>query len=361
MRIGIEGDGLFGWRGPSRNIRNMVATLPLVDRENEYVVFTSNSDRDVPLPDGRISLARVPKRPGIPWMNVSLPREALRRRIDLMFFPQSNFWSWKPVPAVVMVTERSLGGHGEGPLEKTIAAVKTRSLGRVAARVFVNSKFNRGEVSRAYHVSPGRISVVPNAVDPVFFDRSIGPRGDLGSYLLYVGGYERAKNVPCLLRVFAAVASSRPCDRLVMAGGVYHQNDAVDVTSMIRQLSLEGRVTDLGIVRESTDLAALYRGATALVFPSLMEAFGMVGLEAMACGCPVIASTAGAIPEVVGDCGAYFDPRDEGDMAKVIRETLVDSAIRGVMREKGLQRAADFTWARICGEMVRHFKEVAAG
>jgi glycosyltransferase involved in cell wall biosynthesis len=89
-----------------------------------------------------------------------------------------------------------------------------------------------------------------------------------------------------------------------------------------------------------------------------MESFGMVGLEAMACGCPVVASTAGAIPEVLGGAAAYFDPLDESQLERTLRQVLGDDVMRDGMRERGLARATEFTWEEVCRGMARHFNEI---
>ena len=105
------------------------------------------------------------------------------------------------------------------------------------------------------------------------------------------------------------------------------------------------RVHHLGHVPAET-LPALYRAATALVFPSLAEGFGLPPLEAMACGCPVAASDAGAIAEACGDAALRFDARDEAAMTAAMTRIVSDDALRAELRATGLERARAFTWER---------------
>jgi glycosyltransferase involved in cell wall biosynthesis len=107
------------------------------------------------------------------------------------------------------------------------------------------------------------------------------------------------------------------------------------------------------------DLPALYRGALALIFPSLMEGFGLPPLEAMACGTPVVASRSGAIPEVLGNAGLLVDPLDSIDIRQGIERVLEDSALRSAMRQAGLARARLFNWDTVAAKVNRVIQEAA--
>jgi glycosyltransferase involved in cell wall biosynthesis len=102
----------------------------------------------------------------------------------------------------------------------------------------------------------------------------------------------------------------------------------------------------------------LYSRAFALVLPSLMEGFGLPAVEAMACGTPVVSSTAGSLPEVVGDAGVYFDPTDTGSMARVVGSFLSDQAQRDVLARRARERAALFTWERSARALIACFDEL---
>jgi glycosyltransferase involved in cell wall biosynthesis len=106
------------------------------------------------------------------------------------------------------------------------------------------------------------------------------------------------------------------------------------------------------------DLPAVYGGATAFVFPSLYEGFGLPPLEAMACGTPVACSNTSSMPEVVGDAAVTFDPRDEGAMTEALRQLAADADLRAELRARGLRRAAEFSWARAAQETVALYQEL---
>jgi glycosyltransferase involved in cell wall biosynthesis len=93
-----------------------------------------------------------------------------------------------------------------------------------------------------------------------------------------------------------------------------------------------------------TELGTLYRNALCLVFPSLYEGFGIPPLEAMQCGCPVLAAAASSLPEVCGDAALYFDPHDPMSLTHALRRILADETLRRALIEAGLRRAAAFNW-----------------
>ena len=167
---------------------------------------------------------------------------------------------------------------------------------RAADRVIAVSEFSKREVVDLAGVDPERIDVVPNALEPVF-----RPDGDAaeGEYVLAVGTLEPRKN---LARMVEAAARAGVELRLVGAPG---WGDAGVAGSHVTWL---GRIDD-------EELAAAYRGARSLVFPSLYEGFGIPALEAMACGTPVVTSAGSAMEEVVGDAAVLVDPLDVASIA----------------------------------------------
>jgi glycosyltransferase involved in cell wall biosynthesis len=157
-----------------------------------------------------------------------------------------------------------------------------------------------------------------------------------GSYLLFVGTVEPRKGIDVLLAAHAAVRrQGHPDLRLVVAGPPgWGETPALDGAGVVAP----------GRVDEHT-LDALYRGALALVVPSRSEGFGLPALEAMARGCPVVASDAGALPEVVGDAGLLVPPGDADALAGALDRLLTDEDLTATLADAGRQRAATFTWS----------------
>ena len=205
-----------------------------------------------------------------------------------------------------------------------------------AAWILTVSEFSKGEILAWARIPDQRVVVVGNGVGGAFVPE--GPRYDPGfPYLLHVGSHKPHKNLARLLEALKRV----PKDvRLLLSG----PPDPVTVRH-VERLALSGRVVFCGLIPEA-ELPAYYRGALALMIPSLYEGFGLPALEAMACGTPVLASNVTALPEVIGDAGLFVDPHDVESIAEGIRWLVDDSALRERLRMKGLERARQFSWER---------------
>jgi len=199
------------------------------------------------------------------------------------------------------------------------------------------SEFVRAKLMRRFGLSAERVTTIPGGVDlSVFRPDAPRPSSLPSKYVLFVGTLQPRKNLVGLLSAWARVKDVVPEAWLLIAG---------EGGDMFPPLALPemDRVKFLGAVAE-TDLPGLYAGAMLLVIPSLDEGFGLPVLEAMACGTPVAASTAGALPEVTGAAGLTFDPGDIPAMAEVLRCLLTDVTLRNTLREKGLERVCHFSW-----------------
>jgi glycosyltransferase involved in cell wall biosynthesis len=159
-------------------------------------------------------------------------------------------------------------------------------------------------------------------------------------YLLVVGECRAYKNTTAVIQAFSLLTSKNI--KLVIVGKL-NKSDK-DIHSIPKHFGVQDRVKFLGYV-PNEDLATLYQGATAFIFPSLYEGFGLPILEAMACGCPIAASNTSSIPEVGGSAAVYFDPHDIDDMAKVISDLLASESLQSRCRALGLERVKSFSSA----------------
>lgn len=204
------------------------------------------------------------------------------------------------------------------------------------------SEFVRREIIATFDIEPSRVGVVPCFVPTPFLRAAGGDAGppmnvEAGGYALVVGSFNARKNLAGAIAAFRRAAV--PGLRLVVVGegGV-----------VFRRLEIERGGDDAvlfaGAVSDD-ELAALYRGARFLIFPSLYEGFGLPPIEAMTCGCPAVVARAASMPEVCGDAAYYFDPTDTDSMAAAITAVARDGELRTVLRQRGLERAARFTLA----------------
>jgi len=226
---------------------------------------------------------------------------------------------------------------------------------RASRAVIASSESTRRDLLRFYNVPAEKVHVVLLGYDPSQFTAE-GRKAVRGpeSYLLYVGNVMPHKNLDRLVDAFAKVVSQIPV-RLVLCGsGKRRYVEAL--RRRIAALSLEDWIDWRPYVSDE-ELPALYRGAHALVLPSLHEGFGLPALEAMACGTPVVAAAASSIPEVVGDAALLVDPRDVGSIATALGQVLTDARLCQHLSARGRERVQRFPWevtARAVQRTVAH-------
>jgi len=254
---------------------------------------------------------------------------------------------WSPANTGPLgITKQVLTLHDLGPLEhpewfRTGFALWYRLFLPVLVRrvqsIVTPSEFVKAKLMRRFGLSGERVTAIPGGVDLAVFRPDLPRTLDLPPrYVLFVGSLQPRKNLSGLLAAWARVKDDVPEAWLLIAG---------KGSAIFRPLALPDmdQVKFLGAVAEA-DLPGLYAGATLFVIPSLDEGFGLPVLEAMACGTPVAASTAGALPEVTGAAGLTFKPGDIPAMAEVLRCLLTEKPLQNEFREKGLTQARKFPW-----------------
>jgi len=163
--------------------------------------------------------------------------------------------------------------------------------------------------------------------------------------IMYLGSEEPRKNLALILNAICRLKKILPGVKLLKVGGSQMGGDRRSVLALIRELHLEDEVVFTGQVAES-DLPRYYNAADLFVFPSFYEGFGLPPLEAMACGCPVVASDATSLPEVVGNAGYLINPRDVEGFATAMAGLLTDmgGSNRDSLVARGLAQAKKFSW-----------------
>lgn len=225
---------------------------------------------------------------------------------------------------------------------------------RVADHVVTVSENTKADLVAQYGIDPSDVSVIPLGPGDVQPDIE-GEPPVAPPYLLFVGLVARHKNVHALIDAYCRYRDENPSDvDLVIAG-----SPSEEYMSELRDL-IDPRYRDdihfLGFVDDDT-LSRLYKHATAFVYPSLYEGFGIPPLEAMGYGTPVIASDRASIPEVVGDAGAFFDASDPDDLATTLETVLSDAGLRERLAAKGYDRFEEFTWERTASYTLEIYRE----
>jgi glycosyltransferase involved in cell wall biosynthesis len=266
-------------------------------------------------------------------------------------------------PAVVTVHDLvALRYPGNHPwLSTQIRARHISALQRAAAIIFP-SEFSRQDFLTRFPYPAQHAFVIPwGTGDPFRPANRSNARAALGvspnrPLLLHVGSEEPRKNVETLLRALPLVAARVPEVLLIRVGARSHR-----ASRLIRRLKLERHVHYEHDVSDE-GLALWYAAADALVFPSLLEGFGLPLLEALRCGCPVVAANTSSIPEVTGDAAVLVDdPLDPAELAAAIARVLEDTELREQLRQRGLSRAAGFSWPLAAERTAAVYEHVLAG
>jgi len=257
---------------------------------------------------------------------------------DLFFSPGYNTPLSCPSPFVFAIHDLSHihCPENSSPLIRLYYATVLQRACRRAASIFTISEFTRSQIVEWSGVPREKVYNVSCGVDPTYRPEG-GSYGLPFPYLLCVTNRKRHKNE---FRVVEAFARSRLAAeiRLVFTG-----NRTADLAECIERQRVTSRVHFAGVVPE-VKLPSLYRGAQALIFPSLYEGFGLPLVEAMACGTPVLTSNITAMPETAGDAALIVDPTSVEEIATAMGKIVSDTPLRQRLREKGLARAARFPW-----------------
>jgi glycosyltransferase involved in cell wall biosynthesis len=362
VRIGIDArnDGT----GVGRYTFSLLRELARLDPDNEYTVFLRPqrlASYAAPGPNFRLVEA------DIPWFGVreqlQLPRLIDRERLDLVHFPHLTGPLISATPFVVTIhdlnyLDRDAVFLPGGGLRQTLLEAGYRlelAKAKRARRLIAVSEHTRDTVVRRLGVDPARVAVTYEAADPpgsVEPDRSVLERHALGTpFFLYVGSAYPYKNLGRLIEAFARLGGEH---RLVLAGD--QEGFEAGLREQAVALGLGERVVFPGPVSDG-ELAALYDAALAYVFVSLGEGFGLPGLEAMQAGVPVVAASAGSLPEIYRDAARYCDPLDVGSIASALAELAADGELRTRLVALGRERAAEFSWARTAEQTVAVYAE----
>lgn len=313
-------------------------------------------------------------RPAIPVVQLPLPRLALYEAWHRLRWPAVEratgpvdvvHATGVAVPATrapLVVTVHDLAfrhrpehftRHGVRFFERALELTR-----RHAALVLCPSEATRADCAAA-GLADDRLRVVPWGVDPPAAVGEEEVAGVLrrhgldGPYVLWVGTIEPRKNLPALLTAFRRVVEACPGVRLVLAGPVGWHEDLAE-----HRAGLEQSVVMTGFVA-GRELDALYAGASAFCYPSLMEGFGMPVLEAMAHSCPVVTSRGTATEEVGGEAAILVDPVDVEAIADALVRILSDEAFSAERRAASRARAQQFPWSRTAAATVAAYQDVA--
>ncbi len=361
----------FRLGGPGTYTVEVVSRLLALDRENEYLLIypgfglarqAFGQYRQYPNVSEVLTQSRIPIKEH--WEQLVVPRLAERRGVDVLFGPlnaipiRGRFGKVMAMHGVELYTSpesltatramrwRFMLRYVLPAADRVLTVSDTMT--QVLARV---RGFDLSRARRVYLAANPRFRVIDDGAGLADFRR----RHELDQpYILFVGKLFPQKNASTLFRAFARIRDRIP-HRVVLVGGVRWKYER-DL-ELISELGIADRVTLIDHTQPD-DLAMFYNLADCFVYPSLYETFGLAQIEAMGCGCPVVASTAGSIPEVAGDAAILVPPRDDAALADAIYRVVTDRALRQGLVRRGFTRAAQFSWDRTAMETLQVMREL---
>jgi glycosyltransferase involved in cell wall biosynthesis len=363
-------------------IRNLVRALARVDSANQYTLITT--EQPVPefsdLPSNfRTAIFPGPTRSGLAQLSYGLFLGKLGA--DLFHIPLNAVPLLMPKPYLVTIHDMStlLFASQSGYRNRLRHFYLRRGLLR-ADRVMTVSMSTCRDVETLLGIPASRIRVIYNAPDPIF-DAPSAPADGQGlgypaeiqrvldryrihyPFLLYVGRTNPQKNIPRLVEAFAVLRGEIQDHPVYRDLRLLIIGDEISRYPALRHAVIQSRVEDtvrfLGFVPIET-LRSFYQAASAFVFPSLYEGFGLPPLEAMACGTPVVCSHVSSLPEVVGEAAEVVNPENVFDIARGMREVLLNAERRRTMVERGFEQARRFSWERTAQQVLEAYQEIGS-
>lgn len=354
MKIGIDYQTALGQKtGFGFYVENLVKNLEAIDKKNQYILFRPKSKED-------FSTIRR-----FWWDQFIIPAKALKNRVDILHQPA--FAAPIFYPGKIIITVHDLIAMFIG---SDIPFISRQYFGRWmplthkrADHIITISEHTKKDIINLLKIPEEKITVIPLAASQSF--KPIKEKSRLAEiknkfktgdvFFLHVGTITPRKNLELIVSAFAELAKSDGEAKLVIAGkkGWFYEK----LHKIIKNLAIEKRVVFTDYITEEEKIL-LYNAATALVFPSIYEGFGLPPLEAMSCGLPVIASSASSIPEVVGEAGILLDPNDLEGWAQAMRQVIHLEKLRQKMSGDGLKQAKKFSWQKTAEKTIEVYEKV---
>jgi glycosyltransferase involved in cell wall biosynthesis len=355
MRIAIDARKLHDY-GIGTYVRNLVRELAQQDGADTYVLICRREDAEFVRSLGPQFEPAIERAGNYSLLEqISVPISLRRAKVDLFHAPHYVVSPLTRCPTVVTIHDcihLRFPQYLPNRRAHMYARVMMRMAARRACRILTVSEASKQDILRYLEVPAEKVEVIYNALD----QRLAAPpseeevtrvreRFQLRSpFILYTGNIKPHKNVDRLIEAFSLLRKRRADDlKLIIIGDEISKYP--NLRRLVHRCQLHKHVRFFGFVPEET-LAVLYRLASAFVFPSLYEGFGLPPLEAMASGTPVITSNVSSLPEVVGDAALLIDPLDPSALADAMWRVLEEPALRSELIRRGCERVKTFSWAR---------------
>lgn len=361
FRIGVDARELqFGMGGIARYTRNLVNIL--VSAYKEVILFTNDilALKDLKCEIKVVQSSRIPF-----WEDQMKLCQAVREaNVDLFISPYCKLPLFLGTKGIVTIHDLTILKNKMEPYWfRLYDLVFSKIYAKRADIIFTTSEYSKNDIVHYINVDGDKVKVVYNIIPDLFIpDNRLNHQkyGLSKDYILYVGNFLPHKNLKTLIKAYAVLTHSiRVKHPLVIVGktkGKISRKDqgvlALELIELSKELGIKDNIHFVGSV-EDNDLPSIYTNAKIFVLPSFFEGFGLPIIEAMACGCPVIASNAASIPEISGEAAILFNPDDYNEIAQKIELVLSNDEVRNRLIMNGLRRANYFRYENIKDVIVK--------
>lgn len=359
MRIGIDARmyGAESTTGIGVYIKNLTDELFKIDQTNEYFIFMLDPAYSNFLPPNiRVKKIKI----DCPWYSWSeqlkLPKILLKYKLDLVHFPHFNvpiFYPGKFISTIHDITPYFFPGpKAKKSIVRQLGYQVVFKFGiKKAKKIITVSNHTKENLSKYFKIPKVKIEVTHLGIDSNF--KEIDDKTVLSGlknkykidkqFIFYVGVWRDHKNLVNLIKAFNVLKSDYQLDYQLVLGGKPDER----YPEILKAINTSPYKTDIimtGFIPQ-TELSIFYNAADLFVLPSFCEGFGLVALEALACGTPVAGSNSTSLPEVLEDAAVYFDPKDSLDIAKSINLVLRNPDLYQDLKKRGLNQIKKYTWA----------------
>lgn len=371
--IGIDAR-MYGYAqtGIGNYIRHLIEYTAQCDPVNRYIIFLSPQEfDDFELKSPNLQKVKV----GAKWYGwkeqIIFPWILYRAKLDLMHFTHFNspiLYIKKSLVTIHDITPYFFPGHKmKSWLRRTAFRLVFASGVHKAQHIIAVSKSTKQDIVRYFKINPEKVTVIYEGAEVQFCVianeqkiNALRTKYNLHKpFLFYTGVWRNHKNLVGLMQAFALVRSKFHLDIELVLGG---KEDPYypEVRQTWEKLGLNEHIRPVGFIPQA-ELPLFYNAARAFVIPSFYEGFGLIGLEAMQCGTPVISSCTTSLPEIFGPAATYFDPHDPATMAEKIALVFSDENLYNNLRNAGFTQAKKYSWQEMGKSTAKIYKQLING
>jgi len=362
-KIGIDAR-MYGkaQSGIGNYIQQITEQIFKLDKNNDYYIFLLPKiyDQYEP-PHDKVHKIKVDS----PWYSYSEQTKflqiLLKYKLDLMHFPHFNapiFYNRPRIHTIHDITPKFFPGHKQKSAWRKFAYNLTLKIGlKKSKKIITISQATKNDIIKYFKINPGKIKVIYLGTEDHFhtkpnYDKikAIKAKYKISKpFVFFISVWRNHKNFEGLIKAFEILKSQYNQDLQLILGGQEDPNYP-KIKEQIKKSPYKEDIITPGFISDQ-DLPAFYQAAEIFVIPSFYEGFGLIGLEAMACGTPVISSQVTALPEIMGEAALYFDPHDQEQIAKTMKKVLTDQQLKESLINKGFSQVKKYSWQK-CAQQI---------